>query len=237
MSGQNRSTAVMQRRKAGTARALDYFPTPPWATRALMEELAHLLGAEGVSGRARLAGMTAWEPACGALDMARAIGEYVAQVRASDVHDHAGLGVEIHDFLAPGAGPGDAADLIITNPPFALAQPFIERALPRAREAVAMLVRSAFLESESRWRALWRLHPPSHVLQFVERVPMFEGRLDAKGSTATSYCWLVWVKYSPLTLAGETRLQWIAPCRQRLERPSDYPAAEARPAPLLEGVF
>lgn len=39
--GQNRSTAVMQQRlRDDVPDPLDYFPTPPWATRALCEWLA-----------------------------------------------------------------------------------------------------------------------------------------------------------------------------------------------------
>ena len=59
------------------------------------------------------------------------------------------------------------------------------------------------------------------ILQFVERVPMFKGRLDRKGSSATAYCWLVWQAAS----LGGTRLHWLAPCRKRLERDSDYEVA------------
>ena len=61
--------------------------------------------------------------------------------------------------------------------------------------------------------------PPTHVLQFTERVVMHKGRLAPEGSTATAYAWLVWMGDS------QTRLHWIAPCRRRLERASDYEAA------------
>ena len=40
---QNTSTAVMQRRVAGTDH-LDFYPTPPWATRALCEWLKREIG-------------------------------------------------------------------------------------------------------------------------------------------------------------------------------------------------
>lgn len=48
---------------------------------------------------------------------------------------------------------------------------------------------------------------------------MVKGRYDPKASTATSYCWLVWLRHGD----GDTRLRWIAPCRKRLERAGDYP--------------
>ena len=37
-----------------------------------------------------------------------------------------------------------------------------------------------------------------------------------KGATATSYCWLVWIHDQT-----DTRLRWLAECRERLERPED----------------
>ena len=81
-----------------------------------------------------------------------------------------------------------------------------------------MLVRSAFLEGVGRHECLFSVAPPSDVLQFVERVVMHKGKLSAKGSTATAYCWLVWIKPD----VGGTRLHWIAPCRKRLEKEDDY---------------
>jgi hypothetical protein len=46
---------------------------------------------------------------------------------------------------------------------------------------------------------------------------MVKGRLTADGSTATAYCWLLWMRDVP-----GTKLVWIPPCRKQLERPEDY---------------
>lgn len=202
---QNTSPAVMQRRSE-PHNSLDFFPTPPWATRALCERLFQ-------SGYAE-ADHVVWEPACGAGDMVRPLEEIFAEVIASDVHDY-GAG-EVRDFLIP--FPNDPRpDWVITNPPFRLAEQFITRAMQVAQVGFAMLVRTSFLEGVGRHAAIFRPNRPSGVLQFVERVPMHRGKLTATGSTATSYCWLVWVE-------GEygTTLDWIAPCRKRLERAEDY---------------
>lgn len=229
MTGQNRSTAVMQRRRVAPD-SLDYFPTPPFATRALCEFLSN--GAPSLP----LDDMRVWEPACGEMHMARPLGEYFGNVRASDVHrygDH-----EVMDFLFFG-GQEPETDWIITNPPFNLADAFIKTALTVARGGVAMLLRGAFLEGQDRYVKLFERTPPDYVLQFVERVAMLEerlvqiGQLDpfaeksgTKVSTATSYCWFVW-------LGGglhwrDTRMRWLAPCRHRLERPGDYPDYQPR---------
>ena len=203
---QNTSSAVMAQRRE-PADSLDFFPTPPWATRALCEWLLKIDGS--------ILASLVWEPACGEGDMARPLSEYFAEVMASDVHDY-GSG-RVRDFLWPGHD--EPVDWLITNPPFRLAEQFARKGLEIATAGVALLVRTAFLESAERHRSLFGPQPPSDVLVFVERVPMFKGRLDRKGSTATSYGWLVWRKGAP---AG-TQLHWLPPCRKRLERDSDYP--------------
>jgi hypothetical protein len=59
---QNRSLAVMARRTEA-ANTFDDFPTPPLATRALMEHVLTNLGP--------FKNLTCWEPACGAGDMSK----------------------------------------------------------------------------------------------------------------------------------------------------------------------
>lgn len=246
MTGQNKSSAVMQQRGSEAQRAergrnvaphcLDYFPTPPFATRALCEFLGAELG--------DLSALSAWEPACGEGHMARVLAESFGRVRVTDVHYYPPA-EELLDFAFFGADE-PPVDFVITNPPFLLAEAFIAAAAKVARAGFAMLVRSAFLEGQARHASLWSKNPPSYVLQFTERVVMLEGRLiqagkvdpfaeklGTKASTATAYVWLVWLEGE-----DDTRLRWLPPCRERLERPGDYPdyAAEFLP-PTEEGLF
>lgn len=204
MSGQNTSTAVMQRR-IEPHHSLDDFPTPPWATRALCERL---------SFRPPL---TCREPAANRGHMVRPLAEYFGAVEAADICDY-GAGYPVQDYLFGPRPP--MVDWTITNPPFRLAQEFIERAHQTSARGVAVILRSAFLEGGGRYRELFSINPPSLILQFAERVVMHKGTLSAKGSTATAYCWLVWQK----GVSG-TEFDWIGPCRRRLERASDYGAA------------
>lgn len=203
---QNTSHAVMAQRHE-PADSFDFFPTPAWATRALCEWMKR--------GRVALQEQICLEPACGLGHMARPLAEYFAKVDASDVCDR-GFG-SVADFLF--APKTLWSDWIITNPPFRLAEEFAGIALPRARHGVALLVRTAFLESVARYNRLFRHDPPTDILQFVERVPMFKGRVDPEGSTATAYCWIVWHKAKR---HNHTNFHWIPPCRKRLERPEDY---------------
>lgn len=203
---QNTSSAVMSQR-VEPPDSLDFYPTPPWATRALCERL----NSWGYAGSE-----SCWEPACGAGDMAKPLAEYFARVEASDCHDY-GFG-DLDDFLLPGPARHDV-DWIITNPPFRLAEQFVRRAFEIATGGVAMLVRTAWLEGVGRHERLFEPSPPEWILQFTERVPMFKGRLDPQGSTATAYCWVIWM--AQRSCVAPT-LAWIPPCRKRLERDGDY---------------
>jgi hypothetical protein len=209
---QNRSSAVMQQR-VEPHKSLDDFPTPPWATRALCEYLD------------REAWIAPWltvrEPAANRGYMARTLSEYFAEVDASDVHDY-GVGYPVRDFLF---GPlPEAVHWTITNPPFRLGLEFIERAIDSSRVGVAVIVRNAFIEGAERHERLFSVNPPTLVLQHVERVPMVKGRYEPTASTATAYCWLVWLQGEK---GAPTRLDWIAPCRSRPFRKEDERIATA----------
>lgn len=203
---QNRSSAVMQQRSEPHD-SLDDFPTPPWATRALCEWLRDGPMSEPLDM------WTVREPAANRGYMVRPLREYFSAVEASDVHDY-GVGFAVNDYLF-GADP-ELVDWTITNPPFRLARQFIERALRTSRKGVAIIVRSAFLEGGARFAGLFQPSPPAYVLQHVERVPMVRGRFDPSASTATAYCWLIW-----LPNTTDTRMRWLPPCRSRLMRDSD----------------
>jgi hypothetical protein len=229
------SSAVMAAR-ASAPDALDYFPTPPWATRALCEHVLfrrlrgddwpcvvrrdHLMPFADDDGWPDYpTGLSCWEPAAGAGHMAEVLREYFVRVEASDVHDY-GAGYPAGSFV--GEGPDvmpapPAVDWIITNPPFNLALEFALRALAVATEGVALLVRSAWLETEERHTALFALHPPAAVAQFCERVPMVQGRWDPEASSATAYAWVVWSARARRADDGGrmTRFVWIPPGQRR----------------------
>ena len=207
---QNTSHAVMAQR-VEPSDSPDDFPTPPWATRALLE---HVLDTSSLSG------LSCLEPACGAGHMAKALKEYFGEVRYSDAH-HYGYG-PVRDYLDY-PYEANAVDWVITNPPFRLAEEFVLRSLTVARRGVAILARTVFLESSGRYREIFEKSPPSIFAQFVERVPMVKGRLDIKATTATGYAWFVWNKQN----RGEPRLVWVPPCRKRLELREDYPSSRS----------
>lgn len=158
----------------------DNYPTPTWATHALLD----LLDFKG----------TVLEPASGTGSMVKALRERGLAVDASDIRE----GPEIEgtggvDFLR--AGLSDSHDNVITNPPFRTAENFLLSGLQAARSMVALLLRLQFLETKKRYKLL-TLVPPRWVLPFSSRLSMYpEGTFvpeeDQVGGTA-AYAWFVW---------------------------------------------
>src|SRR5687768_5734843 len=147
---QNTSHAVMAQRSEPRD-SLDDFPTPPWATRALIE---HVI-------QRNLSDRTCLEPACGAGHMSKVLAEYFGNVTSRDVKDY-GYGA-MQDYLR--CSPTERYDWVITNPPFKLGEQFILLALEMAKEGAAFLVRTTFIESVGRYNRLFSKTPPSVFAQ------------------------------------------------------------------------
>lgn len=210
---QNTSHAVMSQR-AEALDSPDDFPTPPWATRALIKYV--------IDEKDALAAMTCIEPACGAGHMSKVLDKYFREVRSSDAYSY-GYGLVRNFLVHPYAT--NACDWVIRNPQFRLAEEFVLRALKVARVGVAIIARTVFLESVGRYEEIFSEYPPTKFAQFCERVPMIRGRLEKTATTATGYAWFVWEKGRSST----PRLMWIPPCRRDLERDGDYD----RPTPSM----
>lgn len=192
---------------------LDYSPTPPWATRALVKCVLHHLERDKVCKF-----QTAWEPACGEGHIAEVLREYFRKVVATDIHDGYGYADRVGDFLDPRNVLEPASDWIITNPPFEdRVIKFMKRALQLAGTGVAMFVQLRYLEGIGRYEEIYRDFPPTVVAPFVERVPLLMGRYDPDASTTTAFMWLVWLK------GAEPRAPfWIPPgCRDAFTKPDD----------------
>lgn len=224
MAQRKLSRAVVEARAPGTVeadgaqealwRALDWFATPPWASRA---------GAEIVRLVDRQA-RHVWEPACGDGIMAEALREYFPSVLASDCHDYGYKPAEIVDFLA--REPDQRVDWVITNPPFKSAADFVRQGLKVSGQGVAVLCRSVFLESADRYKLLHegaaRL---AWVAPFSERVPMQLGPWNPTLSSATAYSWFGFMHPAARVLAGISDRAVIIPIppgtRARLTRADD----------------
>lgn len=208
--------------------SLDFFPTPPWATRALMRHVMPAVGFNPLDLR------SVAEPACGEGHMAGVIVEFSDYVIPSDVFAY-GYG-RVEDFLSDSYP--HRPEWLITNPPFKTAIEFTLKALEIATIGVAMLVRTQWIEGVDRYERLFSVRPPTLYAPFVERVPMVKGRWDPDASTATSYAWFVWAKCQ-----APRAPFWIPPGRRKeLTMPDDrarFAAWSLEPkgeAPLLEAT-
>lgn len=167
----------------------DFYPTPAWATYALIEN-------ETFTGEIH-------ECACGDGRMAEVLKETGQSVFASDLcnRGYGETGINFLKSLRPTSN-------IVTNPPFNLAQEFIEHALTMIDHKAAFLLRLAFLESQVRAKTLFRDNPPSRVWVFSERITFYPGGEDGSGSGATAHAWFVWDKQAT---NKRTELCWIEP--------------------------
>ena len=165
-------------------RASDYYPTPAWCIWRLLDALS-------------LPCRCTWlEPAAGDGAIVRAVNAVVPDLDwvAVDIRPEceeplraAGAELTIGSFLdlpMSWQATRGVFDVAILNPPFTLAQQFIERCKGMARWVVA-LERLNFLEGDERCE--WLRADPPDVYVLPNR-PSFTG----EGTDATAYAWLVW---------------------------------------------
>ena len=158
-----------------------------------------------------------WEPACGDGAIVRPLQDAGIEVVASDICDYGFPNTIVGDFLDQDFQPfkvtgysilKSVADRvhyfspfgegIVTNPPYRLAQRFVERALETV-PYVAMYLRLNWLESSARME-LFQNSGLTRVLVSSRRLPM-QHRHGWDGprvkSSNMGFCWYVWDRRSP----------------------------------------
>lgn len=166
----------------------DFFPTPAWATFALIDN-------ERFDGGI-------WECACGNGAMSKVLEQTARPVVSSDLYQR-GYGDGGVDFLDADC----RADNIVTNPPYNAAEGFVHSGAKLARRKFALLLRLAFLEGANRANTIFAKVPPSRVWVFSERITFYPAGAVQKGSGTTAYAWFVWDKDASST----TELKWFKP--------------------------
>lgn len=143
------------------------------------------------------------EPACGEGHISEVLKANGYDVTSRDLMDR-GYG-EIADFLFFNNEQWEGD--IITNPPYAAAQEFVEQALKMIKPGhkVAMFLKLTFLEGQGR-AALFKNAPPIRV--WVSRARLkcaMNGDFDSIGSSATAYAWFIWEK----GFTGNPEIHWF----------------------------
>ena len=163
--------AIMVRTTKNKTKSQDFFETPAWPTKILME---HELFKGSI-----------WEPACGKGKMSKVIQSYGYKVVSSDKIDR-GFG-STKDFLETTKL---KADNIITNPPYNILNEFMRHALDLQPTKLALLIRTLSLETTPRYK-LYQQFKPSKIIVLVNRVP-FNGSEKPWGAWCLS--WFIWSK-------------------------------------------
>lgn len=162
----------------------DFYPTPFYATRALLD-------VEKFDG-------LIWEPACGDGAICKILEEYGLSYEATDLIDR-GFGEGGVDFLSV----NKKVDNIITNPPFNIAQEFVEHSLKNTTKKVAMLCKLQFLEGVKR-RDMFKNTPLKSVYVFSKRLTMGRNGGNYK-SGMLCFAWFVWDH----EYEGKPTINWI----------------------------
>lgn len=169
----------------------DFYATDPKAMELLLEK-------EQFSN--------VWEPACGKGHLSEVLKKHNILEKSTDIVNR-GYGDGEFDFL--GIENNQWHGDIITNPPFAYAQEFVERALLIMEEGkkLALFLRIQFLESQGR-KNLFRNFPPKTVYVSSNRILCakngdFEN--NKENGSAACYCWFIWQK----GYTGNTTLKWF----------------------------
>lgn len=144
------------------------------------------------------------EPSCGEGHLSKVFVERGFNVTSSDLIDR-GYG-SVADFFTILDFKGD----IITNPPYSMAQDFIEHSLniiPKWNK-VAMFLKVQFMEGKAR-KKMFEENPPHTIWISSSRINCakngnFDG-LRESGGSAVAYGWYIWVK----GWKGTTQLKWF----------------------------
>lgn len=171
----------------------DFYPTPEWATRALIAN-------EKFSGNI-------WEPACGNGAMSEVLRQTGLEILSTDLFDR-GYGTR-YDFLnSQNNWDNINWDNIITNPPYNLAEDFVSVGLRTAKYKLALLLRLSFLESGRRFNSIFSKIPPTRIWVFSERITFYPNGVQTGGTGTLAYAWFVWDKENK---ENKCELKWIAP--------------------------
>lgn len=158
----------------------DFYATPAWCVYRLLEavDLPHGEWLDPCAGDGAIlrAGPSSFDVTWTAVEIRPECEQSIRNAGASKI--------VIGDFLELAKRTTKRWDVVLTNPPYSLALPFVQTSIARA-DIVVMLLRLNWLASEK--RASWmREHTPD--VYVLPNRPVFRG----SHGDATEYGWFVW---------------------------------------------
>jgi len=166
----------------------DFYATAPEAAEwlVLIENLNHNI----------------WECACGQGHLSKVFERHEYNVRSTDLIDR-GYGQGGVDFLECNE-PYDGD--IVTNPPYKLAEQFLEHGLDLVSEGnkVCLFLKIQFLEGKSR-KKLYEKYPPKTVWVSSSRIKCGTNGNFSSSASMMALAWYVWEK----GYTGDTVIKWF----------------------------
>lgn len=169
----------------------DFYATPP-------QEVENILSKEKLYG-------TILENSCGEGHIAKVVKKKYPNNRviATDLIDR-GYGEGGLDFLSKDY-PYSTVDTIIMNPPFKLIEGFVNKSLRIAKKKVILFARMQFLESQTRYKNIFKNNKPNRIYIYVDRVACAKnGNFEQKLSSNMAFAWFVWDKRNT-----DVSINWI----------------------------
>ena len=174
------------------AKEAEAYETPRWAVEAILdvEILTHAV----------------IDPCAGRGVMMDAAADCGYDVYGIDRYDWGNACVDIEDFLDPDIKRFWIEDnTILMNPPFSLAQQFVEKCFELKARKIVCFQRFAWWESKGR-RDFWEKHPPNRVYICGNRASCWRFDIpesERKSGTTTAHAWFVWERgHPPGTVLG-----------------------------------
>lgn len=154
----------------------DWYPTPANVTKSFLNYID-------------ISNKNVWEPCAGDGAMLDVIKDYSSNVIGTDLSPQR-YDISKHDFLSGIPSNIDTSYMVITNPPFNIADKIIEKTFDGGFTSLALLLKSTYFHASSRTK-LFHKHRPSHILPLNWRPDFLN-----MGSPTMEVSWFYWEKPS-----------------------------------------
>ena len=149
-----------------------------------------------------------WEPCCGNGNISKVLEKNGLTVTSTDLiqRDYGQGGI---DFLSTDSVPNPNVTVIMTNPPFSLAESMIRHGLDILKMDgwIIMYLKLTFLEGKARYKLFQQL-PPSYVYLHSSRQGCSStGAESFANGGSVAYAWYLWEK----ARKSDTILRWLPP--------------------------